>query len=42
MGVILGVLVGLRVSQRWQYAWRRMHDIDRLLEQCQEVFRQRA
>jgi hypothetical protein len=42
LGGLLGVLVGPRVSQRWQPAWRRMHDIDRLVEQFQELFRQRG
>ena len=41
LGGLLGVLVGSRVSQWWQRSWRRTHDIDRLVEQFQVLFRQR-
>lgn len=42
LGGLLGVLVGLCVSQRWLHAWRRTRDIDRLVEQFQALFRQRG
>ena len=41
LGGLLGVLVGFHVAHRWQYSWRRTHDIDRLVEQFQMLFRQR-
>jgi hypothetical protein len=37
---LLTVLVGSRVSQWWQRARRRKHDINRLVEQFQALFRQ--
>jgi hypothetical protein len=42
LGGILGVLVGPSVLQRWQPPWRRTHDIKRLVEQFQTLFRQRG
>ena len=42
LGGLLGVLVGPRVWHRWQPPWRRTHDIDRLVEQFQTLFRQRG
>jgi hypothetical protein len=41
LGGLLGVLMGPRVVQRWQPPWRKTHDIDRLVEQFQVLFRQR-
>jgi hypothetical protein len=40
LGVLLGVLLGYGVAQRWQLRARRTHDIDRLIEQFQALFRQ--
>jgi membrane protein YqaA with SNARE-associated domain len=42
LGGLLGVLVGHYVLQRWQQAWRRTQDIERLVEQFQTLFRQRS
>jgi hypothetical protein len=43
-GVILGVLLGLlrrfRILQGWQCRQRRRHDIDRLTDQFQALFRE--
>jgi hypothetical protein len=40
LGVLLGILLGYGVARAWQLRARKTHDIDRLIEQFQVLFRQ--